>query len=91
MSDRILLVKSIFANSDHLPEQKTGACVGGCAPKQRRHIHSLIAVSRENHTPASGPLKSTQTAILSDGDLGLICISVRWRDRGGFICRVISH
>ena len=26
----------------------------------------------------TGPLKSTQTAILSDGDMGLICISACW-------------
>ena len=44
---------------------------------QKYQAHNL-RVADSNPAPATGPLKSTHTAILPDSHLGLICISSRW-------------
>ena len=46
--------------------------------EQLAYTKIAIIGFKANPAQATGSLKSTQTAIFSDGDLGLNCIGVRW-------------
>ena len=73
--------------SHHLPIPKRELYLtwrwNGCSPVaiyRWRQLEVILFVHTAGFKSCTttGPLKSTQTAILSDGDMGLICISACW-------------